>query len=51
MTHAFRLFWTGWIFNVKNLTTSGFFILNATISPVFYATIAYYMFESGAGTG
>ena len=20
MRHAFRLFWTGWLFNVKNLT-------------------------------
>ena len=35
MSQAFRLFWTGWVFNVKNLTMSGFFILNATISPIF----------------
>jgi ABC-2 type transport system permease protein len=51
MSAAFRLFWTGWLFNVKNLTMSGFFILNATISPVFYATIAHYMFESGRRPG
>ncbi len=51
MTHAFRLFWFSWLFNVKNLTTSGFFILNATISPVFFATIAHYMFESGSRPG
>jgi ABC-2 type transport system permease protein len=51
VSQAFRLFWTGWLFNVKNLTTSGFFILNATISPVFYATIAHYMFASGARAG
>jgi ABC-2 type transport system permease protein len=48
---ALRLFWFSWLFNVKNLTTSGFFILNATISPVFFATIAHYMFESGSRPG
>ena len=51
MRHAFRLFWTGWVFNVKNLTMSGFFILNATISPIFFATIAHYMFAGGTRPG
>jgi ABC-2 type transport system permease protein len=51
MRHALRLFWYSWFFNVKNLTTSGFFMLNATISPIFFATIAYYMFESGSRPG
>ena len=51
MNQAFRLFWTGWVFNVKNLTMSGFFILNATISPIFFATIAHYMFASGSRPG
>ena len=51
MRHVFRLFWTGWLFNVKNLTLSGFFMLNAAILPVFYATIAYYMFSAGARPG
>jgi ABC-2 type transport system permease protein len=49
--HTFRLFWTGWLFNVKNLTMSGFFMLNAAILPIFYATIAYYMFRSGVRGG
>jgi len=48
---AFRLFWTGWVFNVKNLTMSGFFMMNAAILPIFYATIAYYMFRSGGRPG
>ena len=48
MRHALRLFWTGWIFNMKQLTLSGFFMLNAAILPIFYATIAYYMFRAGA---
>ena len=51
MTQALRLFWISWLFNVKNLTTSGFFMLNATISPIFFATIAHYMFESGSRPG
>jgi ABC-2 type transport system permease protein len=51
MRRTFRLFYTGWLFNVKNLTMSGFFMLNAAILPVFYATIAYYMFRTGARPG
>jgi ABC-2 type transport system permease protein len=51
MRQILRLFWTGWVFNVKNLTMSGFFMLNAAILPVFYATIAYYMFRSGTRSG
>ena len=51
MRRAFRLFWTGWVFNVKNLTMSGFFMLNAAILPIFYSTIAYYMFRTGSRPG
>lgn len=51
MSRAIRLFWTCWFFDVKQMTLSGFFILNATISPVIFATIAYYMFESGTRPG
>ena len=51
MRRAIRLFWTGWLFDFKQMTLSGFFMLNATISPVIFATIAYYMFESGSRPG
>ena len=51
MRRAFRLFYTGWFFNVKQLTFSGFFILSTTVLPVFYATIAYYMFRTGGRPG
>jgi ABC-2 type transport system permease protein len=51
MKRAYRLFWTGWLFNMKSLTLSGFFMLNSAILPIFYATIAYYMFRSGARPG
>ena len=40
MSQAFRIFWTGWLFNVKNLTMSGFFLLNVTIMPIFFASIS-----------
>jgi len=51
MRRAFRLFYTGWLFNAKNLTLSGFFILSTTVLPIFYATIAYYMFRTGGRPG
>ena len=51
MRTSLRLFWTGWLFNMKNLTMSGFFILNAAIPPIFFATIAYYMFAGGTRPG
>jgi ABC-2 type transport system permease protein len=35
---------------MKQLTLSGFFMLNAAILPIFYATIAYYMFRGSSTT-
>ena len=29
MRQSLRLFWTGWFFNMKQLSLSGFFMLNA----------------------
>lgn len=43
-----RIFWRGWLFSMKNLSTSGFFILVAVLQPLIFATIAFYMFRSGA---
>ena len=51
MRHAFRLFWVGWIFHVKSLTLSGFFLLTAAILPVIFATIAFFMFQAGTRSG
>jgi ABC-2 type transport system permease protein len=48
---AWRLVRSGFAMNVKMLTTSGFFLLTSTVQPVIFATIAFYMFESGGRTG
>jgi len=48
---ALRLFYTGWLFHMKSLSLSSFFILSTAVLPVFYATIAYYMFRTGARPG
>lgn len=42
-----RLFWIGWLFNLKNLTNSLFFVLIAVFQPVIFASIAFFMFRAG----
>ena len=51
MGAAFRLFRVGWLFHLKSLTMSLFFLLIAAIQPVIFASIAFFMFESGTQTG
>ncbi len=46
-----RLFWIGWLFHLKNLTNSMFFVLVSVLQPVIFASIAFFMFESGNRTG
>lgn len=46
-----RLFWTGWLFHLKNLTNSLFFVLVSVLQPVIFASIAFFMFESGSQGG
>jgi ABC-2 type transport system permease protein len=46
-----RLFWVGWLFHLKSLTMSLFFLLIAAIQPVIFASIAFFMFDSGTQTG
>ena len=46
-----RLFWVGWKFHLKGLTLSSFFLLVSVIQPLIFATIAFYMYESGAREG
>jgi ABC-2 type transport system permease protein len=48
---AVRLLWTGWLFHVKTLTLSGFFVLTTAIQPVIFATMAFYMFKAGQRPG
>jgi ABC-2 type transport system permease protein len=47
----FRLLWAGWLFHVKSLTLSGFFLLTSVFQPIIFASIAYFMFKAGARPG
>ena len=46
-----RLFWVGWLFHLKTLTYSLFFILVSLIQPVIFASIAFFMVENGNREG
>ncbi len=46
-----RLFCVGWWFHIKTITLSGFFILISLLQPVIFASIAFYMWRSGARPG
>src|SRR5918995_1278888 len=46
-----RLFAVGWLFHLKSLTHSLFFVLISVIQPVIFASIAYFMFRVGAREG
>lgn len=42
-----RLLARGWLVHGKHLTSSGYFLLNASVQPVIFATIAFYLFRVG----
>jgi ABC-2 type transport system permease protein len=46
-----RLIAVGWIFNLKSLRQSAFFVFTAILQPVIFATIAVYMFRAGERQG
>lgn len=46
-----RLFYAGWLFHLKNLTNSLFFVLIAVLQPVIFASIAFFMFRAGSRGG
>jgi len=46
-----RLLYRGWVFHLKSLTLSGFFVIVSVIGPVIFASIAYFMFRAGARPG
>jgi len=48
---ALRLVVVGWLFHIKSLTLSWFFLLTAVFTPLLVATIAYYMFRAGGKPG
>ncbi len=46
-----RLFYAGWLFHLKNLSNSLFFVLISVLQPVIFASIAFFMYESGRRPG
>jgi ABC-2 type transport system permease protein len=50
MTNA-RIVWSGFLINLKMVGTSSFFLLTSTVQPIIFATIAFYMFQSGGRAG
>lgn len=46
-----RLFAVGWLFHLKGLSQSLFFVLISVIQPVIFASIAFFMVESGSREG
>jgi ABC-2 type transport system permease protein len=46
-----RLIWFVTWFNVKMLLTSEFFILTTFLSPIIFATLAFFLFQSGSHHG
>ena len=51
MTQTLRIFWISWLFHVKSLTLSSFFVLVSVIQPLIFASIAFYMWRAGARPG
>ena len=43
-----RLFWAGWLFHLKGLTNSLFFLLVSVLQPVIFASIAFFMVDTGS---
>lgn len=43
-----RLLFRGWLFSLKTLTLSSFFILVSVLQPLIFATISFFMFKAGA---
>ena len=46
-----RLFWIGWLFHLKGLTNSLFFVLVSVLQPIIFASIAFFMVETGNQSG
>src|SRR5215207_5476778 len=42
-----RLLWVGWLFHMKMLTRSAFNFVLGIIYPLFFATVAFFMFRAG----
>jgi ABC-2 type transport system permease protein len=43
--------WISWLFHLRSLTMSGFFILISFLQPLIFASIAFYVFRAGHKQG
>jgi len=48
---ALRLIWVGWIYQFKQLRRSSFDFFLAILWPIFFGTVAFFMFRSGGEPG
>jgi ABC-type polysaccharide/polyol phosphate export permease len=46
-----RVIKSGFVMNLKLLSTSSFFLLTSVVQPIIFATVAFYMFRSGGRHG
>lgn len=46
-----RLFGISWLFQIRTLTNSLFFVLISILQPVIFASVAFYMWRAGAQPG
>ena len=51
LTNGLRIIRSGFMTNLKMLGTSSFFLLTSIVQPVIFATVAFYMFQSGGRSG
>jgi ABC-2 type transport system permease protein len=51
MTRYLRLFYVGWLFHLKSLTLSIFFVLISVLQPIIFASIAFFLWKAGARPG
>lgn len=48
---AHRVILANWLFSMKSLTKSSFFVLVTVLQPLIFSTIAFFMFKSGGRPG
>ena len=49
MIQALRVIRIGWLLQLKTMARSGFDVLTAIVTPITYATIAYFLYRRGGG--
>ena len=50
MIQAFRVIRIGWVLQLKTMARSGFDVMQAIVTPIVYASIAFFLYRRGGGT-